>query len=164
MTLTAARLREVLNYDSLTGEFTYRIKRRKCLAGSRAGCVDRANGGYHRIRLDYRMYLGHRLAWLHVHGEWPGMIDHIDGNPSNNAIANLREATPAENNRNKRVARSKPGGIKGVYFIEKTGLWAAGITVDGVFHYLGHHETAEAARAAYNEAATRLHGEFARAA
>lgn len=59
--------------------------------------------GYVRVSFQGRQHRAHRLAWLYVHGEWPaGMIDHINRSSDDNRIANLREATPAENQRNRR--------------------------------------------------------------
>jgi hypothetical protein len=62
MTITAARLREVLNYDPTSGAFTWAVNRKKCTVGDRAGSL-RADG-YVTIRIDYQRFYGHRLAWL----------------------------------------------------------------------------------------------------
>ena len=87
--LTAERLRELLNYDPLTGVFSWRVNGR-----GRSGVGTVAGGSNHkRIAIDKKEYFVHRLAWLYVHGCWPTEdIDHINGDPSDNRIANLREA------------------------------------------------------------------------
>jgi hypothetical protein len=89
-------------------------------------------------------------------------IDHIDGNGLNNTRANLRRATHAENSRNRRISRNNKSGFKGVW--PKGKKWGALIEVNGRKHHLGTYPTPEEAHAAYCEAASRLHGQFARAA
>jgi hypothetical protein len=95
--LTAEYLRQLLSYDPDTGLFRWRVQlgfRGK--VGAVAGTTH--SKGYRQIRIDGRIYRAHRLAWLYIHGEWPsGGLDHIDGNPANNAIANLRPATQQQN-------------------------------------------------------------------
>lgn len=77
--LTAARLRELLEYDSATGAFHWKVNRgQKARIGSVAGWTDPF--GHVHIHVDGRRFLAHRLAWLHVHGEWPKLnIDHKFG-------------------------------------------------------------------------------------
>lgn len=154
--LTLAQLRELLHYAPETGVFTWSKPRSGVRHGAQAGMVDR---GYRFIRLLGRVYYAHRLAWLYVYGEWPrGQIDHIDGNPSDNRICNLRDATHSQNNMNKRVKRDNQTGLKGVKKYRKR--FQARINGD----YLGTFDTAEDAHAAYIAAAKVRFGEFARAA
>ena len=66
MTLTQARLKELLDYQPDTGKFTWKINRTGfAKAGSYAGA--NKTGGYRQIRVDGTMYAAHRLAWLYVH-------------------------------------------------------------------------------------------------
>jgi len=44
-----------------------------------------------------KLYLAHRLAWKFIYGRWPTEIDHLDGNPSNNSMWNLKEVSHQEN-------------------------------------------------------------------
>ena len=93
-------IRDVLSYDPDTGLF------------SREGSTPIANpssDGYTRIGIKGRKYLAHRLAWFFVHGETPDTIDHINGEKSDNRIANLRNVTQAQNLLNKK-------GKRGVYW------------------------------------------------
>lgn len=146
--LTVDALRAQISYDPTTGEFVWKERRR----GRRPGAVGSHNShGYFQIMIDGRNYLAHRLAWLYVHGAWPRVhVDHIDGDGTNNRIANLREATPGENAQNKRL-------VTGATWHKGARKWMAQIVVGGVHHHLGLHPSAEAAHAAYVEAKRRLH-------
>jgi putative intracellular protease/amidase len=163
--LTAERLREILAYEPETGVFTWRINagpRGRGRPGHRAG-GSRGGRGRLAIRIAGRNYASHRLAWLHVTGAWPAEhIDHINGDPSDNRFANLREATHAENMRNSKRNLRNTSGVKGVRWHKRDRRWEAYITVDGRVIYLGSSKTAEDAHAAYAAAAREFHGEFAR--
>lgn len=88
--LTRERLLEVLNYDPLTGVFTWKAKTAKgTKIGSVAGSID--PNGYIYINIDKVGYLAQRLAWLYVKGEWPRLIRFQDRNRSNCRIDNLQE-------------------------------------------------------------------------
>lgn len=163
--LTADQLRAALDYDPESGLLFWRhrddvlARVNKRFAGKPAGCRD-GQYGYLSVRLHDRLYQAHRLIWLHVTGEWPAdVLDHIDGNPSNNAWNNLRPATRAENNRNKIAIRRN--ALKGTTWEPRSQRWVASIMLSRKNHYLGTFDTAEEAHAAYAEAAARLHGPFA---
>jgi hypothetical protein len=163
MTLDAARLRETLAYDPVTGIFTRRVSNlARWKVGSEAGSLHSL--GYRIIAVDGVMYRAHRLAWLYVHGQWPdGLLDHANGDRADNRIANLRPATVSQNKANSKLRSDNKSGFKGVYASELGG-WRAEIRCDGKLHYLGRFGTPELAHAAYVAAARRFFGEFARAA
>jgi len=158
--LTRARLRELLHYDPETGEFRWRKRRGgKIRPGDVAGTVpiDR----YRKIAIDGRQYRAHRLAWFYRTGEWcPQVVDHRDGDPSNNRWSNLRRATWSQNNANRRPQRNKTCALKGVSRARRG--FRATIHKNGQLHYLGTFRTPQEAHAAYAKAAPKLHGEFAR--
>lgn len=108
MELTAEKLRAELFYDPDTGKFTWLGKRRNTAALRRdAGSV--RSDGYIDIHVAGRRYRAHRLAWLYVHGSWPvNNLDHIDGDPANNRISNLRDVPHRWNAQNTK----KPTGIE----------------------------------------------------
>lgn len=156
--LTQARLKEVLDYDAETGVFTWKVGTARGLVGSVAGVP--ANGGYRYIGVDGRKYLGHRLAWLYVHGRWAKEhVDHINGDPSDNRFCNLREASAVQNAHNTRNRQNK-SGFKGVR--QRGNRFLASIIADSRIYQLGSFGTAEEAHAAYVAAVDRLHGVFAR--
>jgi hypothetical protein len=160
--LTAERLRELLNFDATTGEFRWRVTRRgTARAGSVAGTPD--GKGYSKITIDGRRYKAHRLALLYMTGSWPAAcIDHIDGNPLNNAFENLREATVFQNQHNRRISRNNTSGVKGVCLDRQCGRWQARLSFGGKRYYLGLFDNIEDAAAAIEEARRKYHGAFAR--
>jgi hypothetical protein len=160
--ISHARLLELLRYDSETGEFRW-LKR-----VSRATHIDDVAGtvrksGYRDIAIEGKHYLAHQLAWFYMMGKWcPVIIDHCDGDPSNNRWINLRRATQSQNCANRRRHRNNASGFKGVTLIP-SGRWRAIISKRGRRYDLGIFATAEEAHDAYMAAARKLFGEFARA-
>jgi hypothetical protein len=153
--LTAEYLREVLHYTPETGVFTRRRGGGGMHCGDIAGWIAKRRSGQHlEISVNNRKYKAHRLAWLYIHGAWPnGGVDHIDRNPLNNAISNLREATQTQNMANVAAA--------GCTFDAAHDRFRAQIRSGGKNIYLGLFDTAEAASAVYQEAAKRIRGKFA---
>jgi hypothetical protein len=84
-----------------------------------------------------RSYYLHRVIWLLVHGEWPETVDHIDGDRSNNRLANLRSVSHLENMKNCRRSVRNTSGITGVSFRSADQTWIAYITQDGKRVHLG---------------------------
>lgn len=122
----------------------------------------------HAWRCDHRPYFRARIAGkmvaLHrvIAGASKGQIvDHIDGNPLNCRRSNLRTCDPIGNARNRGRKRTSKSPYKGVWQ-KPSGRWQSIIMDAGKFHNLGVFDTPEAAAAAYDKAALRLHGEFAR--
>jgi len=155
--ITAEQLREVLNYNPDTGEFTWRVSpSTKVKVGGRAGCVEVSNGGgkYVRIGLFGGRHRAHRLAWLYVYGEWPSeFIDHINGDGLDNRIANLRSATNAQNQWNVRRASRSSSGVRGVRWCGRSKMWVAVVKT--------HFETREEAVEAVARAEAAMRGEYA---
>jgi hypothetical protein len=92
-------------------------------------------------------------------------VDHINGDGLDNRRSNLRIATHKENLANcaKRSAtKDKNHGLKGITFNPKKGRWTAQITVNGVHMVCGDYNTPEEAANAYDEAAIKHFGEFAK--
>ena len=105
--------------------------------------------------------LAHRVAWEMNFGPIPKglMIDHIDRNPSNNRLSNLRLATSAQNLRNKNVNKNNKLGIKGISF--NYGKFSTSLSKDRQLVFKGSYDTLEEAKAAYDAAVKLHHGEFA---
>jgi HNH endonuclease/AP2 domain len=169
--LTFERLRQVLDYDPQTGIFTWRQRPNASrlgkvwntrYAGKEAGCIDK-DRGYRILAIDNKSYWAHRLVFLYVFGQWPpNQVDHLDANPSNNKLANLRLATGSQNQANQRRPINNTSGFKGVSSYK--GKWQAQISYHSKTIRLGIFSTPDAAHAAYVEAAIKYYGEFARSA
>lgn len=164
MTIPIATLHKYLRYDSETGQIWW-IKRPSSTAK-----LDRPAGyvksdGYLEVRIAGERIFTHRIAWALSYGKWPKQqLDHINMIRSDNRIVNLREASVADNNRNRIVQKNNRLGIKGVAFKSEGNCYQARIMVNKKSHYLGRFSTAEEAARAYALAAAEHHGEFARAA
>ena len=131
--------------------------------GDLAGTV--RNDGRCQIGINGKKYKAHRLIFLYHYGYLPKFLDHIDRNPSNNSIDNLREATKSQNQWNRRSVESYNGkltssGFKGVVFRKQSQKWQAQIQINGERKYLGIFDSEIDAAEAYNAAAIELHGEF----
>lgn len=109
--------------------------------------------GYRSGRIWDKTYHGHRVVWAVCFGEWPDVIDHINGVRSDNRICNLRNVTKAENARRKAITQNTPG----VSFCNRRNLWKARITYDYKGKHLGYFKTREEAVAA-REKANALYG------
>lgn len=165
--LTAEQLRAALDYNPRTGVFTWKPRQPgdkfNTWAGRRAGCVKRgAEHEYIMIRINYQLYRAHRLAFLWVTGVWPEFeIDHRNHDGLDNRWSNLRLATSSQSSMNTRLRRDNTSGLKGVWFEKRRRHWVAEVIAEGKKHHLGSFPTAEAAKAARDKAARRLHGKFA---
>lgn len=155
--ISHTELKEYLSYNEKTGQFTWLKTNFKGRVAGRVNC-----DGYIHIGLKKTVYMGHRLAWFYVHGEWPAdQIDHKDRNPSNNAIKNLRQATRNENMWNSAAQRNNTSGFKGVSWCKRTKKWIAFLMFNKKNNRLGSFNTKEEAAAAYQGAARVAFGAFA---
>lgn len=164
--LSAEHLRSLLDYDPLTGDWTWRVDRKTgrgagrlhIAAGSKAGTLS-AEKGYRKIGIDGRRYWAHRLAFLWMTGEWPAQhVDHIDGDGGNDAWQNLRDVSRSVNMQNRRHAcADSASGILGVSFNKSRSKWVAQLTTGKQNKGLGYFDTAEAASQAYIAAKREHH-------
>lgn len=111
-------------------------------------------------------YLAHRVAWKMAYGTDPIGIDHIDGDPTNNRLSNLREAPQSVNGKNARVRKNNTSGVMGVCWAQRLSKWVAQINVDYRKIHLGVFEEFDDAVAARKaaEIAHDFHPNHGRAA
>lgn len=157
--LTQERVRELLDYNPRTGDLKWRVSRGNPVkAGDKAGSLMR--DGHLEISIDGHRCLVHRVIWLHVYGRWPnGYIDHIDGNPSNNRIENLRDVRRQINQQNQRRARAdnRSTGLLGAYYNARAKRHFSSIGLNGKSIHLGYFDSAQEAHEAYVRAKRELH-------
>ena len=159
MTTDLQELSEWLAYSPETGEFTWLKTSGKGYAGRIAGT--RHAKGYITISVRGRMMLAHRVAWLFVNGKWPSQqIDHVNGDKADNRIANLREATNAQNHCNRGPQKNNTSGVKGVYWFKPNRQWKAQIQVGGKQITLGYFHEFDAAVRCRKEAERKYQGDW----
>lgn len=156
---------EVLNrfeYNPDTGALTHKnppynqLRRR----GQQAGFID--HQGYRMVKIEHAKYVSGRLIWFYMTGEWPDEVDHKNLNRADDRWENLRESTRSQNCANKgQFFKKNSYGFRGVKR-QTSGRFQAVICVNQKEYYLGTHDTVERAALAYDMAAKKHHGEFAR--
>ena len=152
--LTQADLLEMFTYSN--GNLLWKKHKIKSSIGKSVGYLQ--TNGYTRVNLSIGSYYLHRLIFLYHFGKWPtNQIDHIDGNPKNNCIENLREATNSQNGHNKGKPRNNTSGYKGVSYCKAAKKWEAYMTIDRKRKYLGLFECPkEAAKHASQQRSNHL--------
>jgi hypothetical protein len=120
------------------------------------------SSGYLQTEVFGKAYMVHQIIWILHHGPIPEglMIDHIDRNPLNNRIENLRLATTSENKINTKVPKNNTTGYKGV-LATPSGKYQARLGYKGKKLYLGLFETREEAAECVRLKTLELYGEFA---
>lgn len=164
--LTQERVKELFEYRD--GELYWReglYWQRARLAGKRAGTTTPCEWGYYAVHVDRKMYKLHRLIFMYHHGYFPEEVDHIDQDPSNNRIENLRAATRFDNAVNRKFKKhngKKVSKYRGVTWIDDgSGGWVARVCREGKRHYCGYYQNEEDAARARDKKAIELQGEFA---
>jgi hypothetical protein len=128
-------------------------------------------------RFNSRVGAVHRIYLEKINGKWKfeeiimhrfllnaskdKQVDHKNRDILDNQRSNLRICTPSENNCNKLVMSKNKSGFKGVLWEKLHKKYRAVIAKNKKIIYLGYFDTPQKAALAYNEAAKKLHGEFA---
>ena len=157
--ITQQRLKDLFDYSD--GQLIRKISRgagknpQRWKEGTALG--HKIKNGYCLASVDYKIYKLHRLIWLWHFGRFPkGHLDHIDCNPGNNKIENLREANTSQNMQNQQKPRkNNKCGFQGVC---KNGTrFRAALWLDGKRIHIGYFDTPEQAHKAYVEAKRKYH-------
>lgn len=162
--LSVSTIRECLEYNPDTGEFTRAKRTAQChQVGDRADLpAYGALAGYLTIGLQGDKHLAHRVAWAHFYGEWPKQhIDHINRNKSDNRIVNLRDVANITNMQNKFQVLCTKASTNLVGAYQYGAKWRARIQVGEKSIHLGMFDTDTDAHAAYVAAKKIYHEGFA---
>jgi hypothetical protein len=158
-------LRQLLRYEPETGklfwldrspeefkaEKYYKAWRTSCLGKPALNSAD--SYGYLTGFVNGTCVKAHRAIWAIVYGEWPPMhIDHINRNPQDNRIENLRMVTKQENAKNTKVRADNASGSHGVSWEKARRKWRAYIVVSGVQKWIGRFDKLEDAIKARQDA------------
>lgn len=155
--ISMTRLYELVEVDTLRGLV---FRRGTC---RRLGRLH--PNGYRQVSICAGVtVLEHRLIWAFAHAAWPSrslQIDHVNGDPVDNRLCNLRLATVSQNAGNRRsVRKDSTTGFIGVWCYPSGRRFGARITVGRTTRWLGAFSTPEAAHLAYQRAHVELVGEF----
>lgn len=155
-------VRQWLRYDPDTGHLWW-IQRPGGKASMDAPAGTIRPDGRRQVKVCGRAFKAHRICWALHYGQWPdGDIDHANGNPSDNRVTNLRDATKTENNRNQKKRAGCSSGLKGVTWDKQWRKWRANIRVNKRLIRLGAFDDEYEAHLAYCQAADEYFSEFKR--
>jgi hypothetical protein len=165
-------------YEPETGDLIHRVRdsinsgNERCRRSwnsryaGKVACSVRKRDGYKRAYVYQSSFLVHRIVWEMTNGPIPSgvYVDHIDGNPNNSRIENLRLCNQSQNLANSKLSKSSKTGHKGVFYDPANKKYRAALRVRGVNVLEKRYHTLEEAVAARNEAARAHQGEFFRLA
>jgi hypothetical protein len=157
--LLQENLKELFLYEN--GNFYWKIKPTKRYPiGMKAGTL--AKRGCLHISFDGKVHKAHRLVFLYHHGYMPIEVDHIDGNPLNNKIENLREASRSENLRNTKKRIDNKSGYKGVCWDKRSKKWRTVCSVNKKQYSAGSYKDLDIAIKSVQILRQSLHLQFTR--
>ena len=149
--ITQDELKKKLHYNLNTGIFTWLVANHNRKIGDEAGTL---YNGYIRICINYKRYPAHHLVWLYIYGVFPiKQLDHINHNPSDNRIENLREASQKTNSQNASKSKKNTSGFKGVSWDKEKNKWRARIRINNKNVHLGYFVCLLDAARVYDEKA-----------
>lgn len=125
--------------------------------GTRAG---RVKEGYRVVGLLGKSLKEHRVIYYMFTGEEPEYIDHMDGNPLNNRIENLRPATNQQNIANAKMRCDNTSGVKGVSWHKQKQKWRASVRFNGKSIHIGLFDNLQDAKRARELKALELFGNY----
>ena len=113
----------------------------------------------------YYAVTGHRNLRMHriiLSAPAEMMVDHRNGNGLDNRRCNLRLCTRSQNAVNSAGPKGGSSQYKGVYWSKQKQRWIAEVRCNDRKYRIGRFRNEQEAARAYDEAALRLFGEFAR--
>ena len=153
-------LLEILDYCPNSGILRWKSKLSRTGDASTAGW--KHNKGYIAIGINCKNYLAHRVIWCIVYGYWPKhLIDHADGNKSNNSLINLRKASSNQNAQNAKLRKDSTSNVKGVSWLCGRNKWVARVQSNGMRKTIGYFSNLEDAETAVKAYRALIHNDFA---
>lgn len=161
--LTQDEIKELITYDPISGKAYWNYRELKWFedGGKFHPATQKQNGWNARfanIEIKSKNNTGsitlkffvntvhlHRLIWFYMTGEWPDIIDHINGNRSDNRWCNLRNVTQFENMKNRKICSNNTSGCMGVIWHKRARKWEASIRVNSKRKSLGYFDAKEEA-------------------
>ena len=145
--LSYQQFKELIKYEPDTGDLFWLPRNDKYVHHTRVNSWNTRNAnrkittidskGYLQINVLGKMYRGHRVAWFLHYGEWPNLIDHINGVRDDNRIDNMRSVDVQKNHLNQKQSSKNTSGVTGVYFNRKRGTWCAQMKFNNHTYHLG---------------------------
>jgi hypothetical protein len=147
---------DMLEYKN--GELYWTSNASVKMRGKLAGSLN--NRGYRKIEINGKKYGAHQIVFALHNGYIPEVLDHINNNPSDNRIENLRAATKSENGYNRKQILSNTSGAKNVSYRQDTNKWRVDIRIDGKPFCFGSYDDFDLADLVATEARNKYHGQF----
>ena len=138
--ITQKLVKKIFDYNPENGEFVRVLRMNKsrewvsCKTKPSSTCAKR---GYTKIGIDGVTYYTHRLIWFWMTGKFPhGVVDHINGDQTDNRWSNLRVVDFSDNVKNTGLQKRNKTGHTGIY-INENNKYVVNITLNRKTHYLG---------------------------
>ena len=119
---------------------------------------NKSNTKYIQITINKKKYLLHRVIYKYFNEEWDitdtssnNQIDHININPLDNRIENLRRVNQSQNSRNINKRKNCSSKYRGVSWYKRDNKWEANISINGKMKHLGYFTNEEEAAEVYKK-------------
>ena len=144
------------------GLYWIKKQNKRIVIGSKAGYVN--VHGRRVVSINNKKYYTNKLTYIYHFGHCPIIVDHVDRNPLNDNIENLRASDYSKNQMNRSKIKKCASKFKGVTVrVNKSGqpIYYANIKLNGINNRLGSFDNEAHAAEKYNQKAIELFGEFA---
>lgn len=156
--ITIDNLHDYFYYDD--GRLYWKQSRNNVKVGDEVGSLQ-LRDGYRTTKMNGKRIGVHRIVFALFHGYFPEYVDHINGIPNDNRIANLRSASCSQNQHNAKLRKDSSSGIKNVTWHKQHKKWQVRITLNRKRTHIGLFDTIVEAEQAAVSARKKLHKEFA---
>ena len=131
----------------------------RAIKGQIAGSI--LKDGYRQVKIGHKSYKVHRIIFLMKYGYLPEQVDHINGNRSDNCLENLRPATNATNQYNRKPQKSNTTGHKNIHWCNRSQRYVVSFRVNGKLSSYGYFKDIKEAKSVAMQKRVELHKEYA---